>query len=94
MRRLTTLAVAAAMAAASVAAPALAKPRHAAPATQSGYYVIRWENTGICQIWNTDLQSKPVEWPSTYKTVSQPVPTINEASAIQIKLRDERRCTL
>jgi hypothetical protein len=93
MRRLTTLAVAAAMAAVSVAAPALAKPRHAAPA-QSGYYVIRWENTGICQIWNTDLQSKPIQWPSTYTTVSQPVPTFNEASAIQIKLRDERRCTL
>jgi hypothetical protein len=93
MRRLLTLAAVAGVAAASVAAPALAKPRHAA-APQSGYYVIRWENTGICQIWNTDLQSKPVEWPSTYKTVSQPVPTFSEASAIQVKLRDERRCTL
>lgn len=92
MRRLTTFAVAVAIAAASVASPALAAPRHAPPA--SGYYVIRWENTGICQIWNTDLQSKPVQWPSTYKTVSQPVPTFAEASAIQIKLRDERRCTL
>lgn len=92
MRRLTTLAVAAAIAAASVA-PALAAPRHVAPA-QSGYFVIRWENTGICQIWNTNLQSKPVEWPSTYKVVSQPVATFGEASAIQLKLRDERRCTL
>jgi hypothetical protein len=93
MRRLTTLAVAAGIAAAPVAAPALAKPRHVA-AAQSGYYVIRWENTGICQIWNTELQSKPVEWPSTYKVVSQPVPTFSEASAVQMKLRDERRCTL
>ena len=23
---------------------------------QSGYYVIRWDNTGVCQIWNTELQ--------------------------------------
>ncbi|MGJ4943278.1 hypothetical protein ACQR1W_22060 [Bradyrhizobium sp. HKCCYLS1011] len=91
MRRLTTLAAAAGIAAASVA-PALAVPRHAAPAPASGYYVIRWENTGICQIWNTDLQSKPVEWPSTYKVISQPVPTFSEASTIQLKLRDERRC--
>jgi hypothetical protein len=94
MRRLTTFAVAVAIAAGSVAAPALAARRHHAAPAQSGYYVIRWENTGICQIWNTDLTSKPVQWPSTYKVVSQPVPTFNEASAIQIKLRDERRCTL
>jgi hypothetical protein len=92
MRRFITLAAAAAVAAASVA-PALAAHRHAAPA-QSGYYVIRWENTGICQIWNTDLQSKPVQWPSTYKVVSQPVSTFSEASAIQLKMRDERSCTL
>jgi hypothetical protein len=92
MRRFVTLAAAAAVAAASVA-PALAAHRHAAP-PQSGYYVIRWDNTGICQIWNTDLQSKPAQWPSTYKVVSQPVPTFTEASAIQLKMRDERSCTL
>jgi hypothetical protein len=89
MRRLTTLAVAAAVAIASVAAPALA-----APAAKNGYYVIRWDNTGICQIWNTELQSKPVEWPSTYKIVSKPVPTFVDATAVQLKLRDERRCFL
>ncbi|WP_315730088.1 MULTISPECIES: hypothetical protein [unclassified Bradyrhizobium] len=91
MRRLTALVAATGIAAASVV-PALAAPRHAAPA--AGYYVIRWENTGICQIWNTNLQSKPVEWPSSYKVVSQPVATFGEANAIQLKLRDERRCTL
>jgi len=89
MRRLTSLAAAAAMAAAAVASPVFA-----APAAKSGYYVIRWDNTGICQIWNTELQSKPMEWPSTYKIVSKPVPTFNEASIIQLKLRDERRCFL
>ena len=56
MRRLTTLAAAAALTAASLATPALA-----APTAKTGYYVIRWENTGICQIWNTELQSKPLE---------------------------------
>jgi hypothetical protein len=93
MRRFITLAVAAGIAATSVAAPAFAAHRHAAP-PESGYYVIRWENTGICQIWNTNLQSKPVQWPSTYKIISQPVPSFNEASAIQMQLRDKRTCTL
>jgi hypothetical protein len=85
MRRITALgaAVGIAISAVAVAAPA-----------QAGYYVIRWENTGICQIWNEDLKSKPMEWPSHYKVVSKPVPTFNEASAIQIKMRDERRCFL
>src|SRR5579883_2653905 len=46
-----------------------------APAQAAGYYVIRWENTGICQIWNQDLTQKPWEWPSHYKVVSKTFPT-------------------
>jgi hypothetical protein len=86
MRRVTAL-----CAAAGIAASALAV---AAPAQAAGYYVIRWDNTGICQIWNEDLQHKPLEWPSHYKVVSKPVPTFSDASAIQIKLREQRRCNL
>ncbi|WP_407156005.1 hypothetical protein [Bradyrhizobium sp. STM 3557] len=99
MRRFVTLAVVAGLAAASVA-PAFAARRHAADpqpqvgAAQPGYYVIRWDNTGICQIWNEQLTSKPTEWPSTYKVVSKPVSTFNDAMNIQLKMRDERRCTL
>lgn len=100
MRRFVTLAAAAAVAAASVAPAIAAHRHHAAPAepqvgaAQPGYYVIRWDNTGICQIWNEQLTAKPTQWPSTYKVVSRPVPTFNEASAIQMKLRGERSCTL
>jgi hypothetical protein len=101
MRRVFALCSAAGMAVAALgfAAPAVSAPRHAAPAPQAGaaqpgYYVIRWDNTGICQIWNEQLQYKPKEWPSTYKVVSRPVPTFSEASAIQIQMRDQRRCTL
>ncbi len=65
-----------------------------APAQAAGYYVIRWDNTGICQIWNTDLQSKPVEWPSHYKVVSKPVPSFDEAVVIQLKMREKRSCFL
>jgi hypothetical protein len=87
MRRVT----AALCAAAGIVASALLA---AAPAQAGGYYVIRWENTGICQIWNEDLKSKPMEWPSHYKVVSKPVATFSDANVIQIKMRGEHRCTL
>jgi hypothetical protein len=66
----------------------------AAPAQAANYYVIRWENTGICQIWNEDLTHKPLEWPSHYKVVSKPFPTFSDAMAVQLKMREQRGCTL
>jgi len=84
MRRVSAI-----CAAAGIAISALA----VAPA-QAGYYVIRWENTGICQIWNEDLKYKPMEWPSHYKVVSKPVATFTDATAIQLKMREQRHCTL
>jgi len=85
MRRITALGAASGIALASlvVAAPA-----------EAGYYVIRWDNTGICQIWNEELQYKPLEWPSHYKVVSKPVPTFNDAVNIQRRMRDKRDCFL
>jgi hypothetical protein len=64
------------------------------PAHAAGYYVIRWENTGICQIWNEDLSRKPLEWPSHYEVVSKPLPTFSDAMAVQLKMREQRSCTL
>jgi len=61
---------------------------------QAGYYVIRWDNTGVCQIWNEDLRYKPIQWPSEYKVVSKPVQTFAAAMAVQEKMRLQRHCTL
>ena len=74
----------------------IATSMFAVPASAAvGYYVIRWDNTGICQVWNEDLKYKPFQWgTSTYKIVSKPLPTFTAASDLQIKLRAERRCTL
>ena len=85
MRRVTALCAASAIATSvfAVTAPA-----------QAGYYVIRWDNTGICQIWNEDLQQKPLRWPSDYKVVSKPTPTLADAMAVQENMRMQRRCTL
>ena len=86
MRRVLALCAAAGIASSLFAVPASAKV---------GYYVIRWDNTGICQVWNEDLQYKPFQFGvSTYKVVSKPFPIFQQASDLQIKLRSERRCTL
>jgi hypothetical protein len=87
MRRVTALCAAAAIVA-STAAVARPMPQ------QSGYYVIRWDNTGVCQIWNTELQQQPVHFMSDYKVVSKPVPTFAAANAIQEQMRMSRHCTL
>jgi hypothetical protein len=92
MRRVTALCAAVGIAVSALAAPAMAARRHAAP--EAGYYVIRWNDTGICQIWNTDLRYKPGEFFSKYKVVSKPVPTFVAATDIQLKMRAERSCTL
>jgi hypothetical protein len=90
MRRVTALCAAVGIAASALAAPAMAT-RHA---PEAGYSVIRWNDTGICQIWNTDLRYKPVEFFSNYKVVSKPVPTFVAAADIQLKMRAARSCTL
>jgi hypothetical protein len=85
MRRVTALCAAAGIAVSGlvVASPA-----------QAGYYVLRGDNTGICQIWNEEMTSKPLQWPSTYQVVSKPVPTFTAAAAVQEKMRQQRHCTL
>jgi hypothetical protein len=60
---------------------------------QAGYYVIRWDNTGVCQLWNEGLTFKPWKWPSDYKVVSKPVPTVTAALEVKEKLRQGHRCT-
>jgi len=74
MRRVTALCAAAGIAVSGLASPASA---------QAGYYVLRWDNTGVCQIWNQDLTFKRCRWPSDYKVVSKPVPTLAAAMAVQ-----------
>ncbi|MGJ5178418.1 hypothetical protein ACQR16_19955 [Bradyrhizobium oligotrophicum] len=84
MPRFTTICFAASVAAALLGA---------APA-RAGYYIIRWDNTGICQVWSEALTFKPIQWPSSYQVVSRPVPTFNDAVTRQIRLRQQGRCTL
>ncbi|WP_298256232.1 hypothetical protein [Bradyrhizobium sp.] len=88
MRRVTALCAAAAIVASTAA---IARPMHQ---EQSGYYVIRWDDTGVCQIWNTNLTQKPWQLFSQYKVVSKTVPTFAAAATIQEDMRMTRHCTL
>src|ERR1700732_2626552 len=62
MRRVTALCAAAGIAVSGLVV---------ASAAQAGYYVIRWDNPGICKIWKEEMTSKPLQWPSDYQVVSK-----------------------
>ncbi|MGJ4948292.1 hypothetical protein [Bradyrhizobium sp. HKCCYLS20291] len=66
----------------------------AATPARAGYYILRWDNSGICQVWSEAFAFKPPPWPSRYKVISRLVPTFNDAVTLQVKLRREGRCTL
>ena len=93
MRRVTALCAAASIAASTFFVSGAAVAKHVR-APESGYYVIRWDNTGICTIWNTELHEKPWHFLSDYEVVSKPVPTFAAAAAIQEQMRQSRHCTL
>jgi len=84
MRRVTTLC---AMACIAVSALAVVSP------AQAGYYLIRWDNTGVCQVWDESFQMKPPRWPSDYKVVSKPIATFTAALDAKEKLRQHGDCT-
>jgi hypothetical protein len=59
---------------------------------QASFKVIRWDGTGVCQIWDNAVPTKP--FPTDYKVVSHPVPTFMDALATKDKLFHAARCTL
>jgi len=93
MRRVTAL-CAAGFALSSLIAPSLITPSLAAPKpAQTGYYLIRWDNTGVCQVWNDGWSMKPLRWPADYEIVSKPFPAFTEAMAAKEAMRQRGRCT-
>jgi hypothetical protein len=78
MLRLTALSAAAGIAFAATA-----------PA-EAAFHLIRWEGTGVCQIWDQSIPGKPI--PSTYKTVSKPVATFGDALAMKDGMLKKGSC--
>jgi hypothetical protein len=68
MRRLSLFATAAVFAASAFAA--------SSPA-EAAYHLIRWEDSGFCQIWDENVPTSP--WPANYTIVSEQLPTFGDA---------------
>jgi hypothetical protein len=62
-----------------------------APA-QASYKVIRWDTTGVCEIWDNASSIKPLA--SDYRTVSRLVPTFMDALAAKDKLFTAAKCSI
>ena len=81
--RLTTLCAAACIAAAAFAVTSPA---------QASFHLIKWSGTGICQVWDESVPTKP--FPSDYRVVSKPVPSFDAALAVKSGLMKRGVCKL
>jgi hypothetical protein len=73
MRRNLMLAAAATLALSALSA--------ATPAKADPYHLIRWSDTGFCQIWDDGIPDAP--WPANFAVVSHSVPTFLDALALK-----------
>ncbi len=71
----------------ALSALVLASPAQAAP-----FHLIKWSGTGICQVWDNGVPTKP--WPSDYSAVSKPVPSFDTALAVKASLMKKGVCKL
>jgi hypothetical protein len=82
MRRFSVLCAAAGIAAIAFAA--------ASPA-EAGYHLIRWQDTGVCQIWDESIPT--TLWPSDSHRVSASVPTFVDALALKEHALKKGHCS-
>lgn len=73
------------LAATLLAGLVMAEPAHAA------YRVIRW-STGICQVWNYSLPTRP--FPYDYRAITGPLPSFWAASRAKTRLWRAGRCLI
>jgi hypothetical protein len=59
---------------------------------QASYKVIRWDTTGVCEIWDNAFSTKP--FASDYKTVTRSVPTFTDALAAKDRVFHAAKCTI
>lgn len=59
---------------------------------EAAFHLIRWEGTGICQVWDDSIPTKP--FPANYKTVSKHVATFGDAIAVKDHMLKKGSCKL
>ena len=84
MRRISLLSAAACLALASLAA--------STPAKADPFHLIRWSDTGFCQIWDEGIPTQP--WPGNYAVVSMTVPTFLDALSVKNGMLATGACSL
>ena len=82
MRRMSLALAAATLSALAASAPAKANPFH----------LIRWSDTGFCQIWDEGIPTQP--WPGNYAVVSMTVPTFLDALSVKNDMLATGACSL
>ena len=82
MHHIRTLAAAAFVAATAFAA---ASPAEAAP-----FHVIKYADTGYCQIWDNGFAISP--WPTSYTVMTHRQPTFERAVAVKGYLMHKHYC--
>ena len=75
-----------------IAALALSAVAAGAPAKADPFHLIRWSDTGFCQIWDEGLPTQP--WPANYTVVSTTLPTFFDALNVKNGLLWTRECAL
>jgi hypothetical protein len=74
------------------AAIALAGLAASAPAKADPFHLIRWSDTGFCQIWDNGIPTAP--GPGNYAIVSVDVPTFLDALNVKSNMLATGACTL
>ena len=82
MRRISVLCAAAGLAVTAFVA--------ASPA-QASYHLIRWQDTGFCQIWDEGIPTMP--WPGNYVVVSDTMPTFVDVLTIKSGMLASGACS-
>jgi hypothetical protein len=54
------------------------------PAKADPFHVIRWTDTGFCQVWDDGIPTAP--WPSNFTVVSATMPTFLDALTVKTNM--------
>jgi hypothetical protein len=84
MHHIRTIAAAAFVAATTFAA--------ASPAAAAPFHVIKYADTGYCQIWDNGFPTTP--WPTHYTVMTHRQPTLERAVAVKGYLLRKHHCAL
>jgi hypothetical protein len=76
----------------AVAAVALSAVAATAPAKAGPYHLIRWSDTGFCQIWDDGIPTQPLA--GNYTVVSTTLPTFFDALHVKNGMLWTRECSL